>query len=139
MVYWIKILHERNTYVVDLDSLSAFCIGINQRIQFWLPESGQPIIINLTSNPDVYHQIVEYIKKTTTQPLSKCWVTIGYQRHRYVIDLNQVRTFTCDCSQRITFWLPHTQESIILNPQNNPEDYQKVQEYIYRTTGFSLP
>jgi hypothetical protein len=139
VAYWIKILHERNTYIVDLDSLSAFCIGINQRIQFWLPESGQPIIISLSSNPEAYHQIVEYIKGTTTQPLTKYWVTIGYQRHQYVIDLNQVHSFTCDCSQRITFCIPHSQESIIINPQSNPKDYYKIQDYIHRTTGFSLP
>ncbi len=139
MAYWIKILHDRSTYVVDLDSLSAFCLGNNQRIQFWLPDSGQPIIVNLQSNPDVYHKIVEYIKKTTTQPLTKWWVTIDYDRHQYVIDLNRINTFTCDCSKRITFWLPNSQEAIIINPNSNPEDYCKVQEYINRTTGYSLP
>ncbi len=138
MAYWIKILHERNTYVVDLDSLSAFCIGIN-RIQFWLPDSGEAIIINSKSNPDVYHKMVEYIKTITTQSSSHCWVTICYQRHQYVIDLSRINTFTCDCSQRITFWLPNSQESIIISPQTNPDDYHKVQEYVRRITGFSLP
>ncbi|MGB3532113.1 MAG: hypothetical protein WBA13_01205 [Microcoleaceae cyanobacterium] len=139
MAYWIKILHERNTYVVDLDSLSAFCIEINQRVQFWLPNSGQPIVINPRSNPDVYHKVVEYIKTTIAQSSAKCWIQIHYQRHQYIVDLSQISTFSCDCSKRITFWLPNTQESIIVNPQTNPGDYHKIQEYIRRTTGFSLP
>ncbi|MGB3402915.1 MAG: hypothetical protein WBA77_09510 [Microcoleaceae cyanobacterium] len=139
MAYWIKILHERNVYVVDLDSLSAFCIEDNKRVQFWLPDSGQAIVINPHSNPDVYYKIVDYIKKTTSQSSEKFWVKIAYQRHQYVIDLTRINTFSCDCSQRIIFWLPNSQESIVVNPKSNPHDYEKVQEYIRKTTGFSLP
>ncbi len=139
MAYWIKILYERNTYVVDLDSLSTFCIETSQRVKFWIPDNSQLIVIHPQTHPDVYQQVIEYIKMVTTQMSSKYWVTIHYERHQYVIDLNQINTFICDTGKRLKFWLPDSQTPIIINPHSNPDDYQKLQTYISQTTGYSLP
>ena len=51
MAYWIKMNYERETYLVDLDSVSAFASGFNKRIAFWLPANGKQMIINHQINP----------------------------------------------------------------------------------------
>ncbi|MEI2577414.1 hypothetical protein [Scytonema sp. PRP1] len=64
--YWVKILYERNEYIINLDSISSFCHEpSNGRITFWLPNSTLPIIINPVSNPDSYQKVLEYIQNTT--------------------------------------------------------------------------
>ena len=64
--YWVKILYERNEYIINLDSISSFCHEPNNgRITFWLPNSTLPIIINPVSNPDSYQKVLEYVQNTT--------------------------------------------------------------------------
>lgn len=64
--YWVKILYERNEYIINLDSISSFCHEpSNGRITFWLPNSTLPIIINPVSNPDSYQKVLEYVQNTT--------------------------------------------------------------------------
>ncbi len=63
--YWVKILYERNEYVINLSSISSFCQEPNGRITFWLPDSSIPIIINPLSNPDSYEKVLNYIHKAT--------------------------------------------------------------------------
>lgn len=64
--YWVKILYERNEYIINLDSISSFCHEpTNGRITFWLPNSTLPIIINPVSNPDSYQKVLEYVQNTT--------------------------------------------------------------------------
>lgn len=64
--YWVKILYERNEYIINLDSISSFCHEpTNGRITFWLPDSALPIIINPVSNPDSYQKVLEYVQNTT--------------------------------------------------------------------------
>ena len=62
---WIKFIYERNTYVVDLDSISTFACTENGRLMFWLPDEKVQIIIHLQTHPDAYQQILDYIQKTT--------------------------------------------------------------------------
>jgi hypothetical protein len=66
---WIKFAFERNTYVVDLDSISSFACAGNGRLIFWLPNARVQIIIHPNNNPDAYQQILDYIQKTTGQSL----------------------------------------------------------------------
>ncbi|BAZ23479.1 hypothetical protein NIES4073_43680 [Kalymmatonema gypsitolerans NIES-4073] len=64
--YWVKIVYERNEYIINLDSISSFCHEpSNGRITFWLPNSTLPIIINPVSNPDSYQKVLEYVQNTT--------------------------------------------------------------------------
>jgi len=64
--YWVKILYERNEYIINLDSISSFCHEpTNGRITFWLPNSTLPIVINPVSNPDSYQKVLQYIQNTT--------------------------------------------------------------------------
>lgn len=62
---WIKFIYERNTYVVDLDRISAFALAENGRLMFWLPDGKVQIIMHLKSNPEAYQQILDYLEKTT--------------------------------------------------------------------------
>jgi hypothetical protein len=66
---WIKFVFERNTYVVDLDSISSFACAENSRLMFSLPNAKVPIVIHPQSNPEAYQQVLEYIKRTTGQSL----------------------------------------------------------------------
>lgn len=139
MAYWIKMNYERETYLIDLDSISAFASGFNKRITFWLPDNGKPIIINNSNNSKTYEDILAYIQRITIHPIGNYWIKIVYDRHEYIIDLNRLSTFVFDSSQRIMFWLPDGKESIIINPQTNSEAYSKVLDFIHQKTGYSLP
>ena len=139
MAYWIKISEDRKQYIVNLERIGAFCAEANQRIKFWLPDSGQPLVVNGQANPDVYQMLSNYIDKITSQGIPNNWIRVEYERKEYLINLNRIHAFTCDTGKRITFWLPDGVEPIILNPQSYPEVYHQVQEYIRTTTGYSLP
>ncbi len=64
---WIKFIYERNTYVVDLNSISTIARTDNGRLMFWLPGGKVLIIIHPQNNPDVYQQILDYVEKTIGQ------------------------------------------------------------------------
>lgn len=141
MSYWIKINYERSTYVIDLDSISAFSSDPeNKRITFWLPNSSQPIILNPQINTDAYIQVLEYLKKTTDRNYyEKSWIKINYDRKEFSIDLTRISTFICESNGRLTFWLPDSTTTIVIHPNSNAEAYQKIQDYINHTTGHSVP
>ena len=63
MAYWIKINYERSIYLIDLDSITAFCCQPNKRITFWLPNTNQEIVLNKQNCEYDYYLILEYIKK----------------------------------------------------------------------------
>ncbi len=67
--YWIKIIYDRDTYVIDLSHISAFVYASNGKITFWLPDSGNPIVINPQSNPDAYQKVMTYIEQNTGHAL----------------------------------------------------------------------
>ena len=64
MAYWIKITYERNTYVIDLEQIAAFCQSSNHRLSFVLPD-GMAIVVNAQTDSDAYQQILNFIKKRT--------------------------------------------------------------------------
>lgn len=66
------------------------------------------------------------------------WIRVNYERNEYVIDLDRLSAFTCAPNGKITFWLPNSAIPIILNPQSDPEGYQRVQDYIQHVTAQSL-
>jgi hypothetical protein len=68
--HWVKILYERNQYVINLNSISSFCHEPNGRITFWLPDSSIPVIINPTSNPESYQKVLDYVHKATGHSLN---------------------------------------------------------------------
>ena len=140
MAYWIKILYERSTYFIDLDSISAFASEPNKRITFWLPNSSQPIILHAQGYQDAYKQVIEYLKKRITRAGDRDrWICINYDRNEWYIDLNSITSFVCETNGRITFWLPDSTKDLVINPQSNPEAYQRLIEFIKKKTGFSLP
>lgn len=63
--YWVKILYERNEYVINLNCISSFCQEQNGRITFWLPDGTIPIVISPVSNPDSYKKVLHFVQKTT--------------------------------------------------------------------------
>jgi hypothetical protein len=68
--HWVKIVYEKNEYVINLNCISSFCQEVNGRITFWLPDGTIPIIINPVSNPESYDKVVQFVKKATGYSLS---------------------------------------------------------------------
>lgn len=66
------------------------------------------------------------------------WVNIQYQKQHYVIDLDFVNTFCYEKNGRVTFWLPNSNIPIIINPQSNWQDYQKITTYLECIQGLNL-
>ncbi|UBF24592.1 hypothetical protein K9N68_23335 [Kovacikia minuta CCNUW1] len=69
MAYWIKLTYERNTYVIDLDRVAAFCYVQNGRISFSLVDSNTAVIVNQQNDPATYQSILDYIEKRTGHTL----------------------------------------------------------------------
>lgn len=139
MTYWVKFIYDRETYVVDLERIGAFCQSPNGKLTFWLPTSRNPVVIHPRSNPEAYQKVLDYLKKTTQYSLDAYWVKIHYEREEYDIDLNRISSFSCSPgSRKISFYLPDSGMQLIIHPQSNPEDYRKVIEYVHKTTGFHL-
>jgi hypothetical protein len=139
VAYWVKILYERKEYVVNFDRVNAFCYERNGRVTFWLPDCAIPIVINPQSNLEDYQKILEYIKIVTGLEIENAhWVKILYEKNEYVINLNCISSFCQEANGRITFWLPDGTIPIIINPVSNPESYQKVMQFVQKTTGYYL-
>ncbi|MBD2680446.1 MULTISPECIES: hypothetical protein [Nostoc] len=66
------------------------------------------------------------------------WVKILYERKEYVVNFERVHAFCYEKNGRVTFWLPDSAIPIVINPQNNLEDYQKVLDYIECVTELKL-
>ncbi|MDF0553012.1 hypothetical protein [Kamptonema sp. UHCC 0994] len=140
MGYWVKINYERGIYLIDLESISAFSSEIdNKRITFWLPNSSQPIILIPQNNLDAYKQVLEYVKKTTEKSSKGWWVSINYDRKEFFIDLTRITTFVWEPNGRLSFWLPDSSTNLVINPQTSGEAYQKINDFIQKTTGHSMP
>ncbi|WP_421659238.1 hypothetical protein [Leptothermofonsia sp. ETS-13] len=69
MAYWIKITYDRNTYVIDLDRVTAFCYLPTGRISFALLDGNTTIIVNQQNDPTGYQTILDYVEKRTGQTL----------------------------------------------------------------------
>lgn len=67
--YWIKILYERNEYVVNLKRISSFAFEQNGRVTFWLPDGAIAIIIH-PQNRESYQKVIDYIQKATGYSMS---------------------------------------------------------------------
>lgn len=138
MAYWEKILYDRNEYIVNFDRVTAFCSEPNSRITFWLPDNAIPIVINPQSNQKDYQKILEYTNKVTELREDAYWVKIFYEKNEYIINLTCISTFCSEPNGRITFWLPDSSIPIIIHPLSNPQSYQKVVDYIEKTTGYNV-
>ena len=142
MAHWIKINYERSIYLIDLDSITAFCCQPNKRITFWLPNTNQEIVLNKQNCEYDYYLILEYIKKKIEigyKTHNEYWVHIIYERHEWFINFNSITTFAWEPNGRITFWLPDSTKDIIINPNNDLEAYEKVLKFVNKVTGNSLP
>ncbi|AFZ24959.1 hypothetical protein Cylst_2762 [Cylindrospermum stagnale PCC 7417] len=66
------------------------------------------------------------------------WVKLFYERKEYVVNFDRINTFCYEKNGRVTFWLPDSTMPIVINPQNNLQDYQKILEYLERVEGLEL-
>ena len=142
MAYWSKFTYEKSTYIIDLDTISAFSSEPdNKRVTFWLPNSSLPIILNPQGNQEAYKQVLDYLKKTTDRNIKGLWIKLHYDRKEYDIDMSKISSFVCEQNGRlISFCLPDSATNIVvMRGEANSDDYQKIQEYIKNTTGHSLP
>jgi hypothetical protein len=62
------------------------------------------------------------------------WVKISYERKEYVVNFERVNAFCYEQNGRVTFWLPDCAIPIVINPQSNQQDYQKILDYIQHIT-----
>ena len=140
MAYWSKFTYEKSTYIIDLDTISAFSSELdNKRVTFWLPNSSLPIILNPQGNQEAYKQVLDYLKKTIDRNSKGSWIKINYDRKEFAIDLSRISSFICEQNGRlISFCLPDSANNIILMREGNSDDYQKILDYIKNTTGHSL-
>jgi len=140
VAYWSKFTYEKSTYIIDLDTISAFSSELdNKRITFWLPNSSQPIILNPQGNHEAYKQVLDYLKKTVDRNSKGSWIKIKYDRKEFAIDLSRISSFACEQNGRlISFFLPDSATNIIIMREGNSDDYQKILDYIKNTTGHSL-
>jgi len=65
VTYWIKLIYDRNTYIIDLERVGTFCYTPNGRISFAVMEGNTTIVINQQSDPTSYQAILDYIEKKT--------------------------------------------------------------------------
>lgn len=140
MGYWIKFKYERNTFIIDLESISAFARETQtKRILFWLPSHSQQIILSPLADIDAYKLVLEFLKKTGDQDTRGWWLVFNYDRSDFFIDLYRIKTFVCEANGRLKFWLPDSGKEMIIHPQSYPEPYQKIIDYIEKNTGYNLP
>lgn len=66
------------------------------------------------------------------------WMKICYERKEYVINFDRVNAFCYEKNGRVTFWLPDSAIPIVINPQSNLEDYEKVLKYLEQVTDVEL-
>ncbi len=66
------------------------------------------------------------------------WVKILYERKEYVVNFDRVNAFCYEKNGRVTFWLPDSAIPIVINPQSNLEDYQKVLDYLECVTELEI-
>jgi len=141
VVYWSKFTYEKSTYIIDLDTISAFSSEPdNKRVTFWLPNSSLPIILNPQGNQEAYKQVLDYLKKTIDRNIKGSWIKLHYDRKEYDIDMSKISSFVCEQNGRlISFCLPDSATNIVVMREGKSDDYQKIQEYIKNITGHSLP
>jgi hypothetical protein len=141
VVYWSKFTYEKSTYIIDLDTISAFSSEPdNKRVTFWLPNSSLPIILNPQGNQEAYKQVLDYLKKTIDRNIKGSWIKLHYDRKEYDIDISKISSFVCEQNGRlISFCLPDSATNIVVMREGKSDDYQKIQEYIKNITGHSLP
>lgn len=65
MTYWMKLTYDRNTYIIDLDQVSAFCHTPNGRISFSVMDGNTTIVITQQADPAAYQMILDYVEKKT--------------------------------------------------------------------------
>lgn len=65
MTHWIKLTYDRNTYVIDLDRIGAFCHTSNGRIIFSIMDGNTTIVITQQADPVTYKSILEYVETQT--------------------------------------------------------------------------
>lgn len=138
MAYWVKIIYDRENYVIDLDRVSAFSVSSNKKITFSLPDGGGAICIHPQSNAESYQKVFNYLEKIHHKTtVSADWIKFNYEREEYLIDLNRIGAFSEDPNtHKISFWLPDSGTKMILHPQSNGDAHRKVIEYIENKTGY---
>jgi hypothetical protein len=71
-VYWIKFNYDRADYLIDLNQITAFSQDSNSaRISFWLPDSGDRIILHPQSDFEAYSRVKHYIEKKIGDSLAE--------------------------------------------------------------------
>jgi hypothetical protein len=66
------------------------------------------------------------------------WIKFVFERNTYVVDLDGISSFAHAENGRLMFSLPNAKVPVVIHPQNNPEAYKQILDYIEKMTGHSL-
>jgi hypothetical protein len=66
------------------------------------------------------------------------WIKLTFERNNYVIDLDRIAAFCQSPNSRISFVLPDSNLTIVVNQQSDPETYQQILDFIHERSGYSL-
>ncbi len=66
------------------------------------------------------------------------WIKFVFERNTYVVALDGISSVARAENGRLMFSLPNGKIPVVIHPQNNPEAYQQILDYIENTTGHSL-
>ena len=138
VAYWIKIEFERNEYVVDLDQVNTFVCHPHKKIDFYLPNTSQMIVINYYNHSEDYKKIIDYINHITDHSVVGNWIKFLYERKEYVVDLNRIASFCYSPQEKISFWLPGVNTPIILTKEADKIGYSKILNFVKDKTGQSF-
>ena len=139
MAYWIKFSYDRKENIVDLDRVTGFAYEPNARITFWLPDSSYPIVINPQAHPEVHKTLLSYIEYVTGLAFEAHWIKFDYENKQFLVNLKKIGAFSYETNGRISFWFPEGALAIVIHPDNNPEVYNTILNYIRQSLGISLP
>lgn len=138
VAYWIKLLYERNTYVVDLDDVGTFVCDPSNRLSFYVPGSRAKIILTKQNHLEAYEQVLNYLQQITADAMQGYWVTIEFERNKYIVDLDRVRAFIQTTNDRLMFYPEGNQSAIVITAVADPATYRKLIHYIEQRTGHRL-
>ncbi|NJR50525.1 MAG: hypothetical protein HC780_14110 [Leptolyngbyaceae cyanobacterium CSU_1_3] len=71
MAFWIRLIYERNVYVIDLDRVAAFCQISKGRISFGLPDGETTIVVHRQTDPESYLALLDYVESRTGHRLEE--------------------------------------------------------------------
>jgi hypothetical protein len=132
--YWVRLQDGRNTYVVDLEQVSAFTFIEHGRVSFHLPGGVQEMVLTVKSNPEEYRLLLAYVRSISDGAVFGYWLTIKYDRDILVVNLHRIASFCINEAGKISFVIPDSKLEVVLQKAVHEQAYRKVHHYIQQVS-----